>query len=188
MKCWLTLDYTYQGGSQYRQALKAIERAQDLDTRLADPYDARAIVYYDLILYALVKANRYEIVDPAQLVVDVQPASDSVALARLAAEQFQQGQQLPFISPNAPPKNFEVSSQQVIGQTQNQITDISNGTLTLQLEPNDIVAFIGFVEQAHPGTERANAAKRLLTSLESYAAAHPDQLAAGDFFALGGSK
>jgi hypothetical protein len=184
MKCWLVLNYIYQGGTQYPRALTAIERAQELDTRVADPYDARGIVYYNLILLDLVRADRYQIVSPEHLVVDIQPNSDSVALAHLAAEQFQQGQLLPFIGPDVAPKQLEVSSQQVITQTQNQINAISNGVSTLQLEPNDILSFIGYVGGVYPNTAKAETAKGMLSSLERYAAAHPDQFAAGDPFAL----
>jgi hypothetical protein len=173
-KCWLFASQFDVGSPDYQSAIAAIDRAQGLDTRVADPYDALGVLYYQLIIFYLVHAGRYHIVSPSLLIVDVQPDADSKALATLAEQQFQQAQGLPFIAANVQPVNMQVTSQQQIAQAQDQISAISNGQTELQLNPDDILTFIVDVKYTTTNPAVTHETSAMVTPLFSYMKAHPD--------------
>jgi hypothetical protein len=186
MKCWLVLSNIYVGADEYRRALGAIESAEDLDTRIADPYDARGALYYDLILFDVVASRRYHLVNPDKLEVSISPDATSSALARLATEEFQRGARLPFIGPNVVPATLEVTSQRVVAQTQNQVIAINNGAASLHLYPTDILAFLAFVHELDSNTADDKEAGKMLPVLERYAKAHSSEFPGDPFLNTSG--
>jgi tetratricopeptide (TPR) repeat protein len=174
-KCWLGLSSLYVGTNQYRLALGAIERALDEDVRVADPYYALGNLYYELLLFDAVRARRFQIVKPQQLLVNIEPNDDSVALAHLASAEFQQAQGLPFIGTNVFPRQVQVTSQQQIAQTQSALNAITNGASELPLVPTDVLALDVFVKEVYPQDQALQYESSLMSHpLEQYFGSHPD--------------
>jgi hypothetical protein len=173
-KCWLFASEVDQGSEDYQSAISAIDRAQGLDTRIADPYDALGVLYYEMIIFDLVQRGRYHIVNPSLLTVNVQPDADSKGLATLAEQQFQQAQGLPFIAANVQPVQMQVTSQQQIAQAQDQVSAINNGQTALQLNPDDILTFILDVKSTTTDSAVTHETSAMVAPLLSYMKTHPD--------------
>jgi hypothetical protein len=176
MRCWLLLSSFYIGSEQYRKAISAIGRAQDLDTRIADPYYTLAVLYHELIFFDLIEKKRYEIVSDQHLIVNVRPDSTSDIFAHLASEQLQQGQGLAIIGEHVPRGEPVVTSQQEIAQTKEQIDAIENGASVLAVNVNNILAFATLIDDIYPNNNTVpHFSTNLVEILNRYIKSHPDQ-------------
>jgi hypothetical protein len=176
MKCWLSLAGFYSGSAQFRLTISAIDRAQEINTRIADPYYLLGATYWDMIMFDLVKTGNYRIVNPQQLIVNLFPDADSVALAHLAAQQLQEAQGLPYIDINSPPKNVGTISQADIAETQDQISTINNGATVLQPGPNSMPIFLDILAAVYPHNKEVTSEFVIMgQSLFNEMKAHPDQ-------------
>jgi len=176
MKCWLGLSDMDEAGYQWQAAISSINRARDINTRIADPYYKLGNLYYNLLLIGLIEAKRYRILDERSLLVEVMPDSDSRILAGLVADQYQQGQGFPFLGPNVPPKNEIVTTQDTIAQNQQQIGAIMNGANVLTLSKFELLRFLNFLQGAYPNDKTVSQQEYvMMPALLDYMKQHPDE-------------
>ena len=176
MKCWLGLSDLQEVGYQWQAAISSINRARNIDIRIADPYYKMGNLYYNLLLIGLIEARRYRVLDERALLVEVMPNSDSRILAGLVGDQYRQGKGLPFIGPNVPPKNEIVTTQDTISQNQQQITAIMNGASVLTLSRFELMRFLDFLAGAYPNDKTVSQQEYvMMPALLKYMKQHPDE-------------
>ncbi len=175
-KCWILLaQFQQQMGLDFRSALNSMNRAQQMESRIADVYAAKANLYYELALIDIIAKHGFTF-GSNDFTGTFLPDKESLNLFDKAREEFETSDKYPRIKDINPEDRVLASTPTVISLRRNQLAALKEGATVVTLLPIENLRLILWIPTIFPKKDPI-VEKTMAMGMRfwHYIKAHPDE-------------